>query len=193
LMRVSDDSDGRPSNPLHQIRANATETSVIEAYRRRVATTTMPAQALAAAADCLRQLTPATVFAFYRYDKNRDVLICQEAIGDQREVLEGLTIALGTRVSGWSGATLRISVNADASLDLNQIATRYSPSLRSTLSVPIVSDNMLVGVFTAYANQPEAFQESDRYTFEQVVTAFHKQILRHSHQHGVVAFPLQRQ
>ena len=193
LMRVSDDSDRRPSNPLNQIRANATETSVIEAYRRRVATATMPAEALAAAADCLRQLTPATVFAFYRYDKNRDVLICQEAIGDQREVLEGLTIALGTRVSGWTGATLRISINADASLDLNQIATRYSPSLRSTLSVPIVSDDTLVGVFTAYANQPEAFQESDGYTFEQVVTAFHKQILRHSHQRGVVAFPLHRQ
>jgi putative nucleotidyltransferase with HDIG domain len=193
LMRVSDDSDGRPSNPLNQIRANAAETSVIEAYRRRVATATTPAEALAAAADCLRQLTPATVFAFYRYDKNRDVLICREAIGDQREVLEGLTIALGTRVSGWTGATLRISINADASLDLNQIATRYSPSLRSTLSVPIVSDDTLVGVFTAYANQPEAFQESDGYTFEQVVTAFHKQILRHSHQRGVVAFPLHRQ
>jgi putative methionine-R-sulfoxide reductase with GAF domain len=138
-------------------------------------------------------LTAATVFAFYRYDKNRDVLTCENAFGDRHDVLEGLTIALGTRVSGWSAATRRISVNADASLDLNQIATRYSPSLRCTLSVPVVNGDALVGVFTAYANQPEAFQESDRYTFEQVVAEFHKQLLRSSHPRSVVPFPLHRQ
>ena len=145
------------------------------------------------AAECLRQLTAATVFAFYRYDKNRDVLTCENAIGDRHDVLQGFTIALGTRVSGWSAATRRISINADASLDLNQIATRHSPSLRSTLSVPVINGETLVGVFTAYANEPEAFQESDRYIFEQVVAEFQKQLLRSSHPRGVVAFPVHRQ
>jgi putative nucleotidyltransferase with HDIG domain len=193
LMRISDASDKRPASPLHQIRASATETSVIDAYRNRVGSTRTSADALAAAAECLRELTAATVFVFYRYDKSRDALTGECAIGDRHEVLEGLTIALGTRVSGWSGATRRVSVNADASLDLNHIASRYSPSLRCTLSVPVVSDDTLIGVFTAYASQPDAFKESDRYTFEQVVAEFQKQVLRNPHQRSVVAFPLHRQ
>jgi len=192
LMRISDVSDSGPS-PLHKIRASATETSVIDAYRRRVGSARTSADALAAAAECLRQLTAATVFVFYRYDKNCDALTCENAVGDRHEVLEGLTIALGTRVSGWSAATRRVSVNADASLDLNQIATRYSPSLRCTLSVPLINENALIGVFTAYASQPDAFRESDRYTFEQVVTEFQKQLLRNPQLHSVVAFPLHRQ
>src|SRR6185295_6244571 len=192
VMRISDVSDSAPS-PLHQIRASATETSVIDAYRKRVGTARTSADALAAAAECLRQLTAATVFVFYRYDKTCDALTCENAIGDRHEVLEGLTIALGTRVSGWSAATRRVSVNADASLDLNQIATRYSPSLRCTLSVPLINEDVLVGVFTAYASQPDAFRESDRYTFEQVVTEFQKQLLRNPHPRSVVAFHLHRQ
>jgi len=193
LMRISDMSDKGPASPLQQIRASATETSVIDAYRDRVGAARTPADALAAAAECLRQLTAATVFVFYRYDKTRDALTSECATGDRHEALEGLTIALGTRVSGWSAATRRVSVNADASLDLNQIATRYSPSLRCTLSVPVVNDDALIGVFTAYASQPEAFKESDRYTFEQVVTEFQKQLLRNPHPRSVVAFPLHRQ
>jgi len=193
LMRISDLSDKGPASPLQQIRASATETSVIDAYRDRVGAARTPADALAAAAECLRQLTAATVFVFYRYDKTRDALTSECATGDRHEALEGLTIALGTRVSGWSAATRRVSVNADASLDLNQIATRYSPSLRCTLSVPVVNDDALIGVFTAYASQPEAFKESDRYTFEQVVTEFQKQLLRNPHPRSVVAFPLHRQ
>jgi len=192
LMRISDVSDSAPS-PLHQIRASATETSVIDAYRKRIGSARTSADALAAASECLRQLTAGTVFVFYRYDKNCDALTCENAVGDRHEVLEGLTIALGTRVSGWSAATRRVSVNADASLDLNQIATRYSPSLRCTLSVPVVNENALIGVFTAYASQPDAFRESDRYTFEQVVTEFQKQLLRNPQLRSVVAFPLQRQ
>jgi putative nucleotidyltransferase with HDIG domain len=192
LMRISDVSDQGPTSPLQQIRASATETSVIEAYRDRVGAARTSADALAAAAECLRQLTAATHFVFYRYDKTRDALTGECAIGDRHEALKGLTIALGTRVSGWSAATRRVSVNADASLDLNQIATRYSPSLRCTLSVPVVNEDALIGVFTAYASQPDAFKESDRYTFEQVVTEFQKQVLRNPHPRSVVAFPLHR-
>src|SRR5207302_10937389 len=133
LMTVAAISDERPSSPLHQIRVTATETSLLDVYRRRIATATTPAEAVEAAAQCLRQVTAATVFAFYRYDKNRDLLTCEHAVGDRQGLLHGLTIAVGTRVSGWSAATRRVSINADASLDLANVADFFDPHLRSVL------------------------------------------------------------
>ena len=56
-------------------------------------------------------------------------------------------------------------------LDLANIATRFVPPLRSTLSIPVVDGDRLIGVLTAYATQPSAFSETDRYAFEQVVTS----------------------
>ncbi len=196
LLTVSGFSDQRsvaPATSLEHIRVNATEASLLDAYRRRIGTAKSFAEALTIAAQCLRQLTAATVYAFYRYDKDLDLLTCENAVGDKLGLLEGLSIPVGAKVTGWSAATRRVSVNADASLDLAQIATRYSPPLRSTLSVPVTNGEQLVGVFTAYANQEGAFQESDRYVFEQVVTELQNQIPRVSHKApGVVAFPIQK-
>src|ERR1043166_3348095 len=61
--------------PLHDIRINATETALLDSYRRTIALSRTRIDALDAAAQCLRQLSAATVFAFFRYDRNRDVLI----------------------------------------------------------------------------------------------------------------------
>jgi putative methionine-R-sulfoxide reductase with GAF domain len=83
-------------------------------------------------------------------------------------------------------------MNADASLDLSQIAARYTPVLRSTVSVPILRGAQLVGVFTAYASRVNAFQDSDRYVFEQVVDDFHNQLSQFPKTSAVVAFPRQR-
>ena len=196
LLNVSSFSDLASTSsptPLERIRVNATETSVLEEYRRGMGIARSSAEALTAAAQCLRQLTAATVFAFYRYDKDLDLLTCENAVGDNQGLLEGLSIAVGTRVTGWSAATRRVSLNADASLDLAQIATRYSPPLRCTLSVPVTNGEQLIGVLTAYACREGAFEESDRYVFEQVVTELQNQISRVSRKlSGVVAFPLQK-
>jgi putative nucleotidyltransferase with HDIG domain len=190
---LSDPASTSSQTPLERIRVNATETSVLEAYRKGMGVARSSGEALTAVAQCLRQLTAATVFAFYRYDKDLDLLTCENAVGDNRGLLEGLSIAVGTRVTGWSAATRRVSLNADASLDLAQIATHYSPPLRCTLSVPVTNGEQLIGVLTAYACREGAFQESDRYVFEQVVTELQNQISRVSRKpSGVVAFPLQK-
>jgi putative methionine-R-sulfoxide reductase with GAF domain len=138
-------------------------------------------------------LTAATVYAFYRYDKDVDLLTCDYTVGDNQGLLEGLSIAVGTKVTGWSAATRRVSINAEASLDLAQIATRYSPPLRSTVSVPVTDGDQLIGVFTAYANREAAFQDSDRYVFENVVTDLQNHMSRPSRKApAVVVFPLQK-
>jgi putative nucleotidyltransferase with HDIG domain len=171
LITVSTHSDQTAPGPLHQIRVNATETSLLEMYRKRVAAAKTPAEALAAAAQCLRQVTAANVFAFYRYDKNLDVLTCEHAVGDRQGLLDGLTIGVGTRVTGWSAATRRASINADASLDLANVSEFFDPPLRSVLCTPVTDSDHLLGVLTAYSNKSQAFSETHTYAFEQIASS----------------------
>ncbi len=172
LITVATASDKPISpSPLRQIRVNATETSLLDAHRRLIASSKTPAEALAAAAQCLRQLSAATVFAFYRYDRNRDLLTCEHAVGDKQGLLDGLSMAVGTRVSGWSAATRRVSINADASLDLTNVSDFFEPPLRSVLCTPVIDADLVVGVLTAYSHKNEAFSDNHTYAFEQIASS----------------------
>jgi putative nucleotidyltransferase with HDIG domain len=172
LTNVSELADTRiEASPLHRIRVSATETSLLDSYGRVIAETQTRAQAVDAAAQCLRQLSAATVFAFFRYDRTRDLLVCEDAPGDKDGLLVGLTIAMGTRVTGWSAATQRRSINANAALDLANIADFFEPPLRSVFCIPVVYAGQTLGVFTAYSHRSEAFSESQNYAFEQIATA----------------------
>ena len=133
-------------------------------------------EALDAAAQSLRQLLPATVYALFEYDSRSDSLVCDNAVGDPQNLLRGLAIAVGQNVTGWCGANRRTAVNSDASLDLAQIAQLFQPPLRSTISTPLIDGDRLVAVLTAYSLKDEAFTESHRYSFEQVSSALLKRI-----------------
>jgi putative nucleotidyltransferase with HDIG domain len=153
---------------LNQIRANASETAVLNDCADRVANAGTPAESIEILSQALRQLTPITTTAFYRYDAASDSLICSFSAGDPNRHLPGLTIRVGERVSGWSAANRRTSINSDASLDLFQMAALFPPSLRSTIAVPITDGERLVGVLTGYSVLDQAFNEAHLYTFERI-------------------------
>src|SRR5262249_34206507 len=134
-------------HPLHRIRISATETSLLESYGHAIADTKTAAEAVDAASQCLRKLCAATVFAFFRADRRRVLLTWEHATGDKDSLLAGLSIAVGTRVSGWTAATRRPSINANASLDLVNLADFFDPPLRSVLCVPVTDGDHVVGVF----------------------------------------------
>jgi putative nucleotidyltransferase with HDIG domain len=163
-------------HPLHRIRVSATETSVLEMYSRAIADSNTASDAVDAASQCLRKLCAATVFAFFRYDRNRDLLTCQYASGDKDAMLTGLSIAMGTRVTGWTAATRRPSINANAALDLANLADFFDPPLRSVLCVPMADGDQVIGVFTAYSHKSEAFSESQTYAFEQIAAALSRRL-----------------
>ena len=140
--------DDRPE-PLTQIRANASEAAILDLCASEIASAVSAAAALQATAQCLRQLTPGTVYALFEYNIAMDLLVCHTAIGDEKRLLDGLTIRLGEKVTGWTAANRRTSVNSDASLDLMQIANFFTPPLRSTLSTPLAKGDSLVAVLTA--------------------------------------------
>jgi putative methionine-R-sulfoxide reductase with GAF domain len=85
-------------------------------------------------------------------------------------LLGALTIRLGERVTGWTAANRRTSVNSNASLDLVEIAGFFVPRLRSTIATPLADGETLVGVLSAYSSQQNAFSESHRYAFEKVAS-----------------------
>jgi putative methionine-R-sulfoxide reductase with GAF domain len=134
------------------------------------------------------------VYALFLYDHAADQLKCVSAIGDEQRLLDGLTIKLGERVTGWTAANLRTSVNSNASLDLAQIADFFVPRLRSTLSTPVTREDTLVGVLTAYSAKQDAFDESHSYAFEKVASNLGTRTASHSigMTSNVVSFPTQK-
>jgi putative nucleotidyltransferase with HDIG domain len=153
---------------LNQIRANASETALLNDCAERVSRATSLQEALTLASQTLRQITPITTCAFYRYDSNTDSLVCELAIDDTKRHLQGLSIRLGERVSGWVGANQRTSMNSDASLDLFHIAALFQPALRSTIAVPLTDGERLLGVVTGYSVLEQPFNEAHLYAVERV-------------------------
>jgi putative nucleotidyltransferase with HDIG domain len=177
---VSSVSDPDASRSFRNIRANAAETALLLACRGRILTASTDEEALAAAAQCLRQATPAVVYALFAYDTNNDSLVCRYATGHQSHLLSGLRIPMGERVTGWSGATRRPSVNSDAALDLTRLAEFFEPPLRGVLSTPLSRNDRLLGVLTAYSNTRDAFRDHDCYVFEQIGDALVDRLCRTS-------------
>lgn len=178
---------------LSQIRANASESALLNDCAERIGKATTLPEATEIAAQALRQLTPITTCALYRYDLNSDALICDVAIGDSDRRLPGLTIRLGERVSGWAAANKRISVNSDASLDLFQIASDFAPPLRSTIAVPLSDGDRLVGVLSGYSPKEEAFNDSHRYAIERVALFLTERFPAPATKSGtVISFPISK-
>jgi putative methionine-R-sulfoxide reductase with GAF domain len=69
------------------------------------------------------------------------------------------TVALGHGVTGWVGVNRQLMINADAELDLGEIARMTIPPLRLCMSVPVLECGEVVGVLTVYS--PYAFSETD--------------------------------
>ena len=162
---------------LSRIRINSCESTLLEQFARELGKADSPASSVQVAVRCLRQVTPATVYALFEYDTGADELACKHAVGDEQRLLDGLRIRLGERVTGWAAANLRPSTNSDASLDLGQIASFFSPPLRATICAPLAADDKLVGVLTAYSTKPDAFDEDHQYLFEHVASALRDKLV----------------
>lgn len=189
---LSDRLEASVPQPLRQIRAIASESAVLTTYNQNVVKAASLKEALEMAAQSLRQLLPATVYALFEYNSQSDSLICDSAVGDPHSLLRGLTIPVGQRVTGWCGANRRTAINSDASLDLAQIAQLFQPPLRSTISAPLTDGERLIAVLTAYSLKEDAFTESHRYAFEQVSSALRDRMssLQLNTSSRLVSFPI---
>ena len=180
------------ASPYQQIRASAAESALLAGFTRNVTVDSPISTAMAAASQCLRQLTPATVFALFKYDAGEDILRCEIGVGDPDGLLSGLTIRIGENVTGWVAANKRTSLNSHAALDLATIAAAFQPQLQSTISCPLKTGGQLVGVLSAYSARDGVFTEAHRYAFEYVATVLAARLAPTARGSSVVAFPNSR-
>ena len=113
---------------------------------------------------------PASVVVLFRYDMNSDTLVVTEVFGDDQALLRGFSIRVGERITGWSAANQRTSVNSDAHLDLGSLADTFEPRLKSAISTPLTDKGRLIAAVSAYAPKSEAFSKAHGYIIEHVAS-----------------------
>ena len=182
------------AGPLQKIRENASESALLRTCSQQIANAASVGDAFDVAAQCLRQLVPATVYTLYELDTHSDSLICRHVVGDPNKLIYGLTIPLGQRVTGWAGANRRTAMNSDASLDLAKIAQGFEPNLRSAISISLADQERLIGVLTAYSLQQEAFNENHRDICEHVCATLASRVctLQSNKSSHLLSFPKQK-
>ena len=110
----------------------------------------------------LRRVIPATTGAFFVLEAETDEIVAAQVLGEGAAEIRGCRMQLGERVSGWVAVNRRTILNADAALDLSGCTFPSNLALLSSLSTPLVLDDMLVGVLSLYSTRPVAFNEDHR-------------------------------
>jgi putative nucleotidyltransferase with HDIG domain len=134
------------------------------------------APSLPAAAEVLfnhlRRVVPASTFALFVPDSEKNELVVAASQGIGSSAVEGLCIAIGDRISGWALAHKQAVLNSNAALELGPVARTFATPLRYALAVPILNgtSSAASGVITAYASEP--FDSDHRRMLESAATLF---------------------
>jgi putative nucleotidyltransferase with HDIG domain len=116
--------------------------------------------------DQLSLLMSGLTIVIYQYDSQIDALFARAAAGVHKKAVEGLTIGVGLRLTGWVGAHRTTIVNSEAALDLGNMATQLRPMPQLCLSTPLTIRGKLVGVLTIYSTLERPFVSNDVALFE---------------------------
>jgi putative nucleotidyltransferase with HDIG domain len=127
----------------------------------RISTVSKAAQA---ALSGLMDATGARLAIFFIKDARTDQLITLAAVERDVDSRREFSMPVGARVSGWVAANGRTIINADAALDLPGEASPLG--LARCLCVPIVSGADVLGVVSAYLDDPRGFSDHDLFTVE---------------------------
>jgi diguanylate cyclase (GGDEF)-like protein len=118
---------------------------------------------------------------FFLYDEGSGQIEATHVVGDGADVVRGIRIQLGQRLSGWVAAHRQTISNSDPVLDLGEMARQRSLALKSCISTALLGDDdQLIGVLTLYSNESNAFNEDHRRVIEavarQIAQAFRRAV-----------------
>ena len=156
---------------LREIHLNASQAAALAEARRAIEAADSTDKAIAAAYRYSRQLTPANIGAFFENTDAEDSLTCTRSFGDSHQVLLGMTIRLGERITGWAVANKRTAANSDAVLDLGPLADVFQPPLRTAVSCPLDTANGVTYAYTAYCSRVEGFSLGHVHALEQLANS----------------------
>ena len=161
------------ASALEEIRAAAADGAVLAGTRQNLLEARNLTEAMNGLGQAVRQLTPSSACAFFRYSPESDDLFCEYVSDEKYSALLGLRIRPGERVTGWVAANRQTISNSDATLDLGQAALVVEPRPRSAVSTPVLtSQGDFQGVLTAYSPVADVFTHRHVYAFEQLACAF---------------------
>lgn len=158
----------RIDTTLDKIRTSAATTSQIFEATKALGTSQTQSAAFGFAARHVRQATPALTCALFLHDAAAGVIRCAEATGDKSDVLFGLEIELGERISGWATSHRQTISNSDPALDLGPLVDTFRVRPRSALVVPLIVGDTVIGALSSYAFDENAFKHEHRYAVEQI-------------------------
>src|SRR6266850_6576723 len=182
LIEITGSSQSAPpegrTDRFEDISASSDEMLTLYGLARALASQSSFSDVAEIIARHLKRLIPSTLCVFYVFDRARDEIEAQYAVGDGASLVRGIRMSLGTRLSGWVAANRQTICNSDPVLDLGDTARSHALSLRSCLSTPIVSGNEFVGVLTLYTQEINGFNDEHRRVIEavsrQVSDAFYR-------------------
>ena len=134
------------------------------------------APTLGAAAEVLfrhlKRVVPAASVALLVPTKDGSELHVAACTGVGSTAIEGLTIAIGDRISGWAMAHKQAVMNSNAALELGPVARTFSTPLRYAMAVPILggANAAAIGVIIAFGTEP--FDNDHRRLMESAATLF---------------------
>jgi len=161
------------SSALEEIRAAAADGAVLAATRQNLLEARNLTEAMNGLGQAVRQLTPSSACAFFRYSPESDDLFCECVSDEKFSALLGLRVRPGERVTGWVAANRQTISNSDATLDLGQAALVVEPRPRSAVSTPVLGPpGDFQGVLTAYSPVADVFTHRHVYAFEQLANTF---------------------
>jgi hypothetical protein len=97
-------------------------------------------------------------------------LTVAKACGLGAETLQGLSVPVAERVSGWVFANAQGVINSDAILELGPVARTMPTPLRYVAAVPVVDGKRVVAVLAVFAADP--FEKDHRRLLENAATLF---------------------
>ncbi len=103
----------------------------------------------------LRSILPEATCVFYVLDEGTGEIVARHATGTHAAAIQGLTIPVGQRLSGWVAAQRHAILNSDPALDLYDRKVSFG----SALSLPLLLGTKLVGVLSVYVEPRNAFTE----------------------------------
>ena len=104
--------------------------------------------------DALQRLPGVDTVAIFIVDEPQHRLVVARTSGTHARRLEGLSMAMGDRISGWVAATGQPMINAEADLDLFDVS---ATALRAAIAVPCSTPAGSKVVLTLYSTRPNAF------------------------------------
>lgn len=107
---------------------------------------------VSALADALCQIPDVDTVAVYAVDEGQQHLVARYISGRHASSFDGLTIAVGERMSGWVAAVGQPMINADAALDLFDVR---ADGLQSALAVPYTRPDESRVVVALYSDRKD--------------------------------------